>query len=144
MAKFCIHNGSIFSVERRCVWLSRAHVFECALAAPAPQQERLVSPLALQCRGGLDENAEDRRTIIVSEVDEPRLGNQAAKFDQLARALAALHVPRALIMPRPLALEPVDYRVRATERLAGLRERVGERLLLRERTPHPVAARLLS
>jgi len=85
---------------------------ECPLAAPPPQCEHLLATIAPQGRCRFDQKSEDHRAIIVGQLDQICLRNQSAKLDQLARALAALHLPRARVMPRPFRQQPVARRRR--------------------------------
>lgn len=73
----------------------------------APQKKLLLAAFAAQRRGGLDQQAKNDRAIIASQLDKIGLGDQPTQLDQLARPLAALHLPCPRVMPRPLRLETV-------------------------------------
>ena len=55
----------------------------------------MFARFAAQRRGGFDEQPEDDGAIVAGELD------------QLARSLAALHLPGPRVMPRPLRLKPI-------------------------------------
>jgi len=67
----------------------------------------MFARFAAQRRGGFDEQPEDDGAIVAGELDQIDLGDKAAKLDQLARSLAALHLPGPRVMPRPLRLKPI-------------------------------------
>ena len=63
-----------------------------------------------------EQRAEDDGAIIAGQVHDPGLDDEAAQFDQVPRALAALDLPCAHIMPRPCCLLTVARRPIAPER----------------------------
>ena len=81
--------------------------------------------LAAQLRARLDEQPENDRAIIAGQLDQIGLGNEAAKLDQLARPLAALHLPSPRVMPRPLRLKAVARLNRSPMRRPRSRECLG-------------------
>ena len=62
---------------------------------------------AAKLRRGLDQQPEDDCTIIIGEIDQPCLGDKTAKFDQLSRAFATLHLPVASVMPSARQQQPI-------------------------------------
>ncbi len=80
---------------------------EGAAATPVPKLKLCLARIAAELRGGFEQQAEDRGPIVASEIDKLRLGDEAAKLDQLTRAFAALHLPRSGVMPRPLRLKAI-------------------------------------
>ncbi len=73
---------------------------ERPLAAPPPQRQMLLAVLTAELCCSFDEQAEDRRTIVVGQLNKPGLGNQAAKLDQLPRPLPSFHLPLARVSAR--------------------------------------------
>ena len=63
-----------------------------------------------------EQRAEDDGAIIAGQVHDASLDDEAAEFDQVPRALAALDLPCAHIMPRPCCLLTVARRPVAPER----------------------------
>ena len=59
----------------------------------------------------------DHGAIAAGQVDEPGFHDEAAEFDQVPRALAAIDLPRTHIMPRFCGLIPVARRSVAQKRL---------------------------
>src|SRR3546814_19100473 len=53
------------------------------------------------------EGAIEHGAIIVDDVDQPRLYDEAAEFDQLARALAPLYLPFACARSRLHRFQPM-------------------------------------
>lgn len=72
-------------------------ISECTTSAPSPEQGSRITICVAQCCRRINENAEDHRTVIVGQFDKPRLGDEAAKLDQLSGAFAALHLPVARV-----------------------------------------------
>jgi len=80
---------------------------EGALTAPSPQQYLLFAIISTEFRGRFNEQSENDGAIVAGDFDQIGLCDQPAEFDQLARALAALHLPRPHVMPRRLRLQAV-------------------------------------
>src|SRR5687768_9910983 len=107
---------------------------ERALTPTTPEQQLLLAPFAPQRRGRLDEQPEQDGAVVARQFDQIGLGDEAAELDQLAGTLAALHLPRSRVMPRPLRLQAIARlycspvpgtrsRERLCQRGRGLRER---------------------
>ena len=96
--------------------------FECASAAPSPKAQRLVAPVATQCRGCLNEQTEDHRSIIVGEFDQSGFRDQAAEFDKVSRPFAAFHLPCPRVTSCSLRQKPVARCRRPPERRARRRD----------------------
>ena len=69
-------------------------------------------PLALEEIGEFEERAIEQRAIVIGELDQPGLDDQAAEFDQVTGPFAALHDPVAGIMPSDGVLKPMPCRRR--------------------------------
>ena len=65
----------------------------------------MIAVLAAQSARHVDERAVYQRPVIFGQIDQSRVGDQAAQLDQLPGALAPLHLPIARVMPRPAQLE---------------------------------------
>lgn len=64
-----------------------------------------------------DQRAVDYDTVVAGQVHDARLDDEAAEFDQMPRASAALNLPASNVMPRlrrlmPVALRPVAAQCR--------------------------------
>ena len=66
--------------------------------------------IALELVGHPEQRAVDDGAIVAGQVHDPGLDDEAAEFDQMPRALAALDLPGAHVMPRPRRLMPVARR----------------------------------
>ena len=74
---------------------------ERSLPAPPPRAERsLAIDAAQRCRC-FDHHAENHSAVVVGQLDQTGLGDEAAKLDQLARSFTPLHRPRPRATPRP-------------------------------------------
>ncbi|ABQ38286.1 hypothetical protein BBta_6371 [Bradyrhizobium sp. BTAi1] len=62
------------------------------------------------------QRAKDGSAIIAGQVDESSFHDEPAEFDQMPRALAALDLPCAHIMPSPCCLATVARRPVSPER----------------------------
>jgi hypothetical protein len=69
-------------------------------AAMSPPREHVGAARVLELIGEFEQSAQQSRAIVVSEIDEPGLDDEAAKFDQMVSALAALHDPGSRIEAR--------------------------------------------
>ena len=58
-------------------------------------------------QAGPEQRAEDDGATIAGQVHNARLHDEAAEFDEMARSLTALGLPRPHVMPRPLCLMPI-------------------------------------
>lgn len=81
---------------------------ECPLPAPPPQCQRLLAILATQPGGGFHHHAEQHGAVVVCQLNQPGFDDEAAQFDQMPGAFAALHLPFPRVMPRRLSLESVE------------------------------------
>ena len=70
----------------------------------------LFSLLALEHLGEFEERAIEQRAIVIGELDQPGLDDQAAEFDQVTGTFAALHNPVAGIVPGDGVLKPMPCR----------------------------------
>src|SRR5690606_33490717 len=77
---------------------------------------RAFATLAAELFGNPDHRAVDRGAVVIGQVHDARLDDEATEFDQMARAPAALDLPVPHVMPRPLRLMPVARRPVAFER----------------------------
>ena len=105
-------NGPIFARTPSSRARRLIDCIERASTTPSPQYQQLIPFGAAQLRRRFVEQAEDRRAIIIRQLDQPGLGDEAAKLDQLARSLAALHDPVAGIVTGDSVLKPVPCRRR--------------------------------
>lgn len=90
-----------------------------------PDAARMFAALALELFGDPDHCAEDHGAVVVGQVHDACLDDEATEFDQMARPLAPLDLPCAHVMPRPLYLMPVARGSVASER----RQRRGQALM---------------
>jgi hypothetical protein len=72
--------------------------------------------IALELVGHPKQRAENDGAIIAGQIHHTSLDDEAAQFDQVPRALAALDLSCAHIMPRPCSLLAVARRPVASER----------------------------
>lgn len=91
---------------------------EHAPPAPPPKRHRALALLAAQRRRALVEQAEDDRAVVVGQLDQASLHDEAAKLDQLTRSLAAFHNPVAPIIARDRRQQATPRRRRAPTRRA--------------------------
>lgn len=89
---------------------------ERLLSLFGPERSRLFALIALELVSHPEQCAEDGGAIIAGEVHDPGLDDETAEFDQMPRALTALDLPCAHVMPRPCRLMPVARRPVAPER----------------------------
>jgi len=66
------------------------------LPTPPPERQGLCAVIASELACGLDQDAQDHGAIVISQHDQIGFHDQSAKRDEMARALAALHLPVAL------------------------------------------------
>ena len=90
--------------------------------APPPYAQRLVAMVAPQRRSGFNEQPENYRAIFVSQLDQAGFGNEAARFDELARSFATLQNPSPLFITRSLRQQPVSRRCRPPDRRTRRRD----------------------
>jgi hypothetical protein len=89
---------------------------ECLLSLYGPERSRLFAFIAFELVCHPEQRAEDDGAIIAGQVHYTSLDDEAAQFDQVPRALAALDLPCAHIMPPPCCLLTVARRPVAPER----------------------------
>ena len=89
---------------------------ESLLSLYGPERSYLFTLIALEILCHPEQRAEDDGAIIAGQVHDTRLDDEAAQFDQVPRALAALDLPCAHIMPRLCCLLTVARRPVAPER----------------------------
>ncbi len=82
-------------------------ISECLLPLCGPQFAGMFALVALELIGHPEQCAKDGGAIIAGQVHDTSFDNEAAQFDQMPRALAALDLPCAHVMPRPCRLMPV-------------------------------------
>jgi len=99
---------------------------KCPPSAPPPQRELVPGLVGAQFCRRLDQQPEDCGAIIVGQFDKARLGDKPAQFDQLPRALAALHLPGPRVMPRLLQCQAMAGAGRAALLIARCRQRAGQ------------------
>lgn len=83
---------------------------ECPSAFPFPKHERLFAFLTAQLGRNGEERAVERGAIVIGEIDQSGFHDEAAQFDQLTRAFAALHGPFAHVGSRLLCFKPIPRR----------------------------------
>ena len=76
----------------------------------------MLAILALELVSHPKQRAVDRGAVVASQVRDPGLDDQAAEFDQMPRALAALDLLGAHVMSRPRRLMPVARHPIASQR----------------------------
>lgn len=81
-----------------------------------PQFPRAFAVLALELVGYPEQRAVDHGAVVSGEVHDPGLNDEAAEFDQMPGALAALDLPCPHVMPCLRRLMPVARRPVAVER----------------------------
>ena len=81
-----------------------------------PERPRPFALIALELVGHPEQCAVDHDAVIAGEIHDPSLDHETAEFDKVARALAAIDLPCAHVMPRPCGLMPVALRLVAPER----------------------------
>ncbi|SMX61703.1 conserved protein of unknown function [Bradyrhizobium sp. ORS 285] len=72
-----------------------------------PKRPRLFPPIALEPIGYPEQRAVNHGTVVTCQLHHASFDNEAAKLDEVPRALAALDLPRAHVMSRPCGLMPV-------------------------------------
>jgi len=82
----------------------------------SPQGSCPFALVAFELLGDPEQRAVDHDTVVAGQVHDPSFHDEAAKFDQMPRALAAFDLPCAHIMPSPCGLMPVARRLVAPER----------------------------
>jgi len=100
------------SVMRAC-WTFRPERF---FPLSGPQLPRPFAVFALELVRHPEQRAVDDGAIIASEFDNACLDDEAAEFNQVPCALAALDLPGAHVMTRLRCLMPVARRPVAVER----------------------------
>lgn len=79
----------------------------------------MLTLIALQLVGDPEERSVDGGAIIVGQLDDARLDDKTAEFDQMSGALAALDLPSAHVMPSQCRLVAIAGYPIALERRAG-------------------------
>lgn len=89
----------------------------------------MLAFMALQLGGDPQQRAVDGSAIVIGELDNARLDDEPAEFDQMSGALASLDLPRAHIMPSlcrlpaivgcPVVLERCEGCAQMPEQFAG-------------------------
>src|SRR6185437_15118848 len=75
--------------------------FESLFSRCFPQCPRMLMLIAFEPIAHPEQRAIDRGPVVASQFDNPGLDDETAEFDEMPRALAALDLPRAHVMPRP-------------------------------------------
>jgi hypothetical protein len=81
-----------------------------------PKRSRMFALIAFEPVGHPKQRAEDRGAVVAGQVHDTGFNNEAAEFDEMPGALAALDLPRAHVMSHPCGLMPVARRSVAQER----------------------------
>src|SRR5204863_9448101 len=89
---------------------------ECLLSLYGPERSGPFALIAFELVCHPEQRAEDGGAIIAGQVHHTSFDDEAAQFNQVPRALAALDLPCAHIMPRPCCLLTVARRLAALER----------------------------
>ena len=76
----------------------------------AQSRPRVFALIALELACHAEQRAKDDGAIIAGELHDAGLDHQAAEFDQMPRALAALDLPATHVMPGPSRLMPAARR----------------------------------
>lgn len=104
------------------------------MAAPAPQQQRLLAILATQSIGDRLERTIEDGAIVIRQRVESGFHDQTAHLDQVTRTFAAAHDPCSLVMPRlarfmtvpscrcSLERQSCRYQCRVQARVSALKE----------------------
>lgn len=111
-------SSSICRIARRQVR------FQCLFSLCCPQRSCPFALIAFELLDNPYQRAEDRGAIIAGQVHDTGFNDETAQFDEVPRALAALDLPRAHVMPRLCGLMPVARRPVAPE----CRQRCGQLL----------------
>src|SRR5690606_9584397 len=75
-----------------------------------PKGSRMFALLAFKLVRYPEQRAVDHGTVVAGQVHNACLDDKPAEFDEVPRSLAALDLPCAHVMPRPLCLMPVVRR----------------------------------
>jgi hypothetical protein len=81
-----------------------------------PQRSCPFALIAFEFVGAPEQRAEDRSAVVAGQVHDSGFDDEAAEFDEMTRALAALDLPRAHVMSGFCGLMPVARRSVAQER----------------------------
>ena len=101
-----------------------------------PPGKRCVALLITKQVGDREKSAVDRGAIVVRKVDQFGFDDEAAEFDQVPRALAAIHGPLAKIMPSKFRFEPPPSGFTTAERRLLCRQQYSQFFVTEaERTP---------
>src|SRR6516162_8513456 len=105
MPSSCVNDdywsNSICRVARRQIRLERF------LPHRGPQRSCPFALVAFELVSAPEQRAEDRGAVVAGEVHDTCFDDETAQFDEVPRALAALDLPRAHVMPRPSGLMPI-------------------------------------
>lgn len=93
---------------------------KCTPSASPPQEQQLIALVALQTSRRFDQQPEDDGAVVIGEIDQLRLGDEAAELDQLSCPFAPLHLP----FPRAVTVAPQDQPV-AMRRRSSCRRHAG-------------------
>ena len=77
---------------------------EPLLPLRGPPASRVFALIALELVGHPEQCAVDDGAVVAGQIHDPSLDDEAAEFDQMPRALAALDLLGAHVMPRPRRL----------------------------------------
>ena len=72
-----------------------------------PKRSRPFALIAFELVYHPEQRAEDRGAVVTGQIYDPSFDEETAQFDEVPRALAALDLPSAHVMPRPCRLMPV-------------------------------------
>ena len=79
-------------------------------SAMPPSREHVGAAGVLELVGKFEQPTQQGGAVVIGEIDEAGLGDEAAKFDQVMRALAALHDPGSCIEARGDGFSPSRQR----------------------------------
>ena len=92
-----------------CSPVCRRVRFKRLLPFCGPKRSRMFALIAFELVGAPKQRAVDYGTIVTGQIDEAGLNHEAAEFDEMTRALAALDLPCAhLWTPRLMQEESFD------------------------------------
>lgn len=80
-----------------------------ANAAPPPDRCQSLAVLTAYLRRCFIENAKQHRAVIIDQFDEPGLGDETAKLDELACPLASFHHPSSSVVTGDPHLSPMPH-----------------------------------
>jgi len=99
-----------------CPLVCRRGRRERLLSLFGPELTGLLTLVALKLVDHPKQRAEDDGAVVAGQIDESSFHDEAAEFNEMPRALAALDLPHAHVMPCPCGLMPVARRPVAPER----------------------------